>query len=222
MTAHRGMESNDLALWYLRLNGFFTVPNFVLHPERRGSQQTEADIVAVRFPHRAEFDNDPHTDDPRFATRVTRPCFVIAESTNGPCKLNEPWTRPSAFCYVLRAFGPVAAESVPVVAARWAETGVYSDGCIDCALLCFGASKDSDLIARYPRIDQLLWRDVVAFFHQRFSTYDRRKRDHEQWDLVGNTLWDLWKDSGRDEEQFWAHVREVWALPPNKPMQPTR
>ncbi len=216
MKAGRDMKSNDLALWYLRLNGFFTVLNFVLHPERRGSQRTDADIVAVRFPHRAEFDDDPGADDHRFADRLVRPFFVVAESTSGICKLNDPWTKPDTFRYVLRAFGPVPPERAPVVAAKWAATGVYSDESIDCALLCFGTSEDSDLRAHYPNVDQVLWREVVCFFHRRFSTYDRRKRDHEQWDLVGNSLWGLWKESGRDEGQFWGRVREVCALPPNR------
>jgi hypothetical protein len=215
MNARRDMKSNDLALLYLRLNGFLTVPNFVLHPKRRGPQKTEADIVAVRFPHRAEFDDDPDTDDHRFANRVARPYFVVAESASSICKLNDPWTKSDAFRYVLRAFGPVPAELVAMVAARWAETGSYSDECIDCALLCFGASEDSDLRARYPNVDQILWREVVCFFHRRFSAYDRRKRDHEQWDPLGNRLWNLWTESGRDEGQFWARVRQLCALPQN-------
>ena len=93
------MKSNDLAVWYLRLNGFLTVPNFVLHPQRHGSQLTEADIVGVRFPHRAEFDNHTEADDQRFAMRIDKPYFIIAESTNGMCKLNDPWTEVDAFYY---------------------------------------------------------------------------------------------------------------------------
>lgn len=33
--------------------GFFLIENFVIHPERRGGQRTDADLLAVRFPHRA-------------------------------------------------------------------------------------------------------------------------------------------------------------------------
>lgn len=43
------MKSEALAYWYLRLNGCLTVPNFYLHPPRKGGALTEADIVAVRF-----------------------------------------------------------------------------------------------------------------------------------------------------------------------------
>lgn len=207
------MKSNDLALWYLRLNGFLSVPNFVLHPKKGGSQETEADIVAVRFPYRAEFDNDTGADDYRFAKRVGKPYFIVAESTSGVCKLNEPWKKADAFCYVLRAFGPVSADRAPVVAAQMAQVGVYSDECIDCGLLCFGIGEDHDLRRSYPSIDQVQWWEVTRFFHRRFSTYDRRKRDHEQWDIVGNILWDFWNQSQGMEDRFWLKVCQEWGLP---------
>jgi hypothetical protein len=210
------MKSNDLAIWYLRLNGFLTVCNFVLHPERRGSQLTEADIVGVRFPHRAEFDNDTDADDQRFAMRIGKSYFIIAESTNGMCKLNDPWTGVDAFHYVLRAFGPVSKELAPKVAARMAETGVYSDERIDCGLLCFGITENPCLRQRYPNVDQVQWREVIRFFHRRFSAYDLRKRDHEQWDLVGNTLWDLWNQSQKKEDQFWLKVCQECILRPTR------
>jgi hypothetical protein len=50
-----------VAYWYFRLNGFLQIENFIVHPSVRGSQRTDADLVAVRFPHRAEFLLDhPH------------------------------------------------------------------------------------------------------------------------------------------------------------------
>src|ERR1035438_1103189 len=88
------MKPEDVAAWYFRLNGFFTITNFVLHPSRRGPQRTEADIVGIRFPHRAEFPDGPGGDDPEFARCRDKPYFVIAESTISPCKLNGPWTDP--------------------------------------------------------------------------------------------------------------------------------
>src|ERR1035441_9470268 len=39
-----------LALRYLRLNGYFTLPNFMAH--RRGGALTEVDVLGVRFPYR--------------------------------------------------------------------------------------------------------------------------------------------------------------------------
>ena len=38
------INSEDLAYWYFRLNGFLTIQNFVVHPNR-----TEIDIIAARM-----------------------------------------------------------------------------------------------------------------------------------------------------------------------------
>lgn len=42
-----------LAYWYLRLNGFIPLRNFVLHPlsKARSKQAADSDLLAVRFPH---------------------------------------------------------------------------------------------------------------------------------------------------------------------------
>lgn len=61
-----------VAYWYFRLNGFFQMENVVVHPARCGSQRTDADLLAVRFPYRAErlFDNpDYFMDDGDTVTR---------------------------------------------------------------------------------------------------------------------------------------------------------
>lgn len=88
-----------VAYWYFRLNGFLQIENFVVHPERRGAQRTDADILGVRFPFRAErlFDN-PHDimrdDEARLSLSADQIDVVIAEvKTNQPCTLNGPWTR---------------------------------------------------------------------------------------------------------------------------------
>jgi hypothetical protein len=49
------LDPEKVAYWYFRLNGFLQVENFVVHPGRRGSQRTDADLLGVRFLHRAEF-----------------------------------------------------------------------------------------------------------------------------------------------------------------------
>lgn len=40
----------ELAYWYLRLNGFFLIDNFVLHRDSE-ERTSDADMLAVRFPH---------------------------------------------------------------------------------------------------------------------------------------------------------------------------
>ena len=52
------LTPEKIAYWYLRLNGFMTMENLILHNESpRGlPQRTDADIYGVRFPFRKELD----------------------------------------------------------------------------------------------------------------------------------------------------------------------
>lgn len=41
----------ELAYWYLRLNGFFPISNFVVHRSARVKYTSDVDVLAVRPPH---------------------------------------------------------------------------------------------------------------------------------------------------------------------------
>jgi hypothetical protein len=47
--AHSLLNAESLAYWYFRLNGFFAIPNFVVHPERGVGQRTDIDVLGVRL-----------------------------------------------------------------------------------------------------------------------------------------------------------------------------
>src|SRR6266540_3603201 len=123
------MNSEDLAYWYFRLNGFFTIVNFVLHPRSRGSQLTDADILGVRFPFRAEFPEGPEADELEFRSDGLAPFFVIAEVTTGECKLNGPWRNPAAgnIQRVFEAVGLFGAADAEKVAAALHRRGRFKD-----------------------------------------------------------------------------------------------
>ena len=57
------IDAERLAYWYLRLNGCLTIQNFVVHPDKGREQKTDVDILAVRFPHRAELLHNSMKDD---------------------------------------------------------------------------------------------------------------------------------------------------------------
>ena len=48
------MLTEDLVYWFFRLNGCLTMENFIVHPDTAGPPETDADLIAVRFPHRRE------------------------------------------------------------------------------------------------------------------------------------------------------------------------
>src|SRR4030042_5270975 len=55
------INSEDLAYWYFRLNGFLTIQNLVVHQNSGSQQETEIDIIAARFPYRTEL---PENENP--------------------------------------------------------------------------------------------------------------------------------------------------------------
>ncbi len=62
-----------LTYWYLRLNGFFLLRNFVLYPpyesEGTHNQAADSDLLAVCFPHvYEEIGGQPDDWDSRFRT----------------------------------------------------------------------------------------------------------------------------------------------------------
>lgn len=62
-----------LAYWYLRLNGFFPLRNFVLHPlhesEANDRYTADSDLLAIRFPYvYEEIGGQPEDWDSRFSS----------------------------------------------------------------------------------------------------------------------------------------------------------
>jgi hypothetical protein len=113
------IASQDLAYWYLRLNGFLTIPNFVVHPLRGRRQATDVDLLAVRFPHRAELGE---MEDEELFARDRRRLFVaLAEVKTGVCRLNDSWTdaRRENIQKILWAIGVFAQSEVEVVRRRY-------------------------------------------------------------------------------------------------------
>ncbi len=94
------LKPDKVAYWYFRLNGFLQIENFVAHPRGSGSQRTDADLLAARFPYRREFlldQEQPMRGDAQ-TLGLSPDCIdiVIAElQSNPPCCLNGPWTNQS-------------------------------------------------------------------------------------------------------------------------------
>jgi hypothetical protein len=202
------LDPEKVAYWYFRLNGFFQIENFVVHPERRGSQRTDADLLAVRFPHRAErlFDNpnDIMADDQhRLALSQDLIDVLIAEvKTNDPCTLNGPWTRQDRqnVHRVLAAIGCLPPGRIEQAAADIYQDGVHlSDLGLRIRLIAVGQKRSDDLSANYPDVTQLIWSDMLAFIWVRFHRYRQQKTQVDQWDLQGRKIKQLADLSGEAE-----------------------
>jgi hypothetical protein len=202
------VSAEALAYWFLRLNGFLTIQNFVVHPDTGQDQETDVDVLGVRFPFRAENLVKPMRDHEVFTQYQDKPLFVIAEVTVQPCKLNGPWTNPARqnMLRVLRAIGAFSAHHALAVAAALYGNGYFEDSIYCVSLVCVGRERSSGVAQRYPNVPQLTLEHLARFIYGRFREYRRQKVAHPQWDDCGHRLWNL-ADGSRTFEEFFAQLR---------------
>jgi hypothetical protein len=189
---------------------FFQIENFVIHPERRGGQRTDADLLAVRFPHRAErlFDNpDDIMSDDEHQLALSRDLIdvVIAEvKTNQPCTLNGPWTREDRqnVQRVLAATGCIPSGCIVEAASDVYRTGIHeNDLGLRVRLVAIGRERNEELAASFPNVTQVFWPAMLRFVWERFHMYRNQKTQVDQWDVQGRRLKQL-ADRSTDPTQF--------------------
>jgi len=204
------IHPEQLAYWHLRLNGFLTIPNFIVHPDQGSNQETEIDILGVRFPYRAENLNRPMKDDPQFTRYRDKSFIAIAEVKSGRCALNGPWTNPARknMLRVLRAIGAFPKIEAALVAEELYKNGCYASQLYYVSLLCFGRESSIEVAECYPHVPQILWTEVLGFIYRRFQEYRYQKASHQQWDQQGHDLWDVFEKS-RDEDHFRENVNVI-------------
>lgn len=211
-----------VAYWYFRLNGFLQIENFVVHPKLYGGQRTDADLIGVRFPYRAErlIDNpdDLMEDDfERLHLLNDRADIVIAEVKTGRCALNGPWTNEEDqnINRVLAAIGSLPADMIDEAAnALYAAASFDQPDHPRIRLILVGREADSAIAEKYAGITQLTWAEVLSFIWQRFHRYSRQKAQVDQWDHVGRCLKELVRRN--DEREFVATVCNLMGVRPNK------
>lgn len=182
--------SERLAYWYFRLNGFLTTENFIVHPDFGRDQRTDADLLAVRFSHRAENHTRPMVDDPKVAACTAPINVVIAEVKTTDCTLNGAWTSPAKenMHRVLRAIGCIKESQVADAADSLYKTGAYSDE-LTCLRLFAVGERRAELIV--PESQQITWSEVINFCVERFKQYPNEKSSVGQWTEDGRELREL-------------------------------
>jgi hypothetical protein len=183
----RTRSPERLAYWYFRLNGFLTTENFVIHPDVRAGQRTDADLIATRFKHRSEGLMHEMEDDPRVVTCGTLANVVIAEIKKGACALNGPWTRPveGNMRRVMKAIGCASEAATDLACEALHKRGTWSDDAVTVRLFAVGESRSQLSI---PQDQQLTWSEIAEFCIGRFKAYRRQKADVEQWQSDGRLL----------------------------------
>lgn len=202
------IHSEQLAYWYLRLNGFLTIANFIVHPDQGNRQETDVDVLGVRFPYRAENLDRPMKDDIHFSRIREKSYIAIAEVKTARCDLNGPWTNPERrnMLRVLRAVGAFPKQESEIVAQALYDKGHYVSQLYHISLMCLGREHNPDIADRYPQVPQILWPEILTFIYRRFKEYRHQKVSHPQWDEQGHALWNE-SQRIRDENEFLSSIR---------------
>ena len=185
-------DSEAVAYWFFRLNGFLTIRGFIVHPDQGSDQRTDADIIGVRFPYRRELLPAPMPDAGAFTSVDATPLLVLAEvKQSGKCRLNGPWTDANGqnIHRVLRAIGAIPDPLTDEVAEKLYNRGMYEDRSCRIALACVAKRTSNGLSKRYPDVLQFTWEDIARFIYCRFRDYRQPKASHPQWDQTGQDLW---------------------------------
>lgn len=198
------LRIDDVASWYFRLNGFFTITDFVLHSSNRKqpSQRTDADLIGIRFPFREELDL---SDDQHFGSLAV-PMLAIVELTKGPCKINGPWSKKENenIDYLLKALGLFKPKEIRKIAQSLYNDCLYQNEFATVQMFAGGTSKSEDLKKILPGAIQITVSEMLAFIYDRFSKRRWRKENHKSWDRIGQTLWD--ESENKSEADFTAGV----------------
>jgi hypothetical protein len=184
----------QLALWYLRLNGYFTLPNFIAHAH--DGARTDVDVLGVRFPHSTEYPDDAA----HLHFHLNKTDVVLTEVKTGECALNGPWKGKSAkqpLEYILKRVGLfnstalVDTAASEIYARRQFPPVEESDKWpFVVRIVCFGQTGNRGL----QNVTQVLWPQVISFIGDRFRIYEGEKADHSHWDSFGQFLWNKLRD----------------------------
>ena len=203
------INSEELAYWYLRLNGCLTIKNFVVHPDNSGSARTDVDILAVRFPFRMELYPNTMIDDDVFTNNEKKLYIIITEVKLKQCHWNGPWTDPDRqnMQRVLRAIGALNQKEIDDATISLYRNGYFENSEYFISLFCIGGEKNNELATNFPKVPQKLWSEILTFIFNRFSKYNGQKAHHKQWEGGGGTLWNCYKKNRNSLENFIDNIQ---------------
>lgn len=195
----KGERSEQVASWYFRLNGFMTIPGFVVHPDLREwetPQRTEADIIGVRLPFSCEYANKEMSDDKNilnvYRGKTLRSLFIISEVKSGKCQINGAWSERERknMQRVISRIGFVKKTDLNIVSDKIYDEGRYEDENTVLQYICIGNEVNSEVSQTMPSVVQITFNQISDFFVDRFSNHPPKlpmsgRSVHEQWPDFG-------------------------------------
>jgi hypothetical protein len=188
----RGEWAEQVAGWYFRLNGFLSIPGFVVHPDEvRRHPRTEADLLGVRFPHSTEAIAGRPMEDEAWVGEGAKICFIIAEVKADVCNVNGPWSLQAEenMERAIQRLGFAPNDQVGGIAQAMYEHLHWEGPGHVLQYVAIGGRVNHNLRGRYPRLKQITWQQISDFLFKRFSDFPAKLRDggrvHDQWPDFG-------------------------------------
>ena len=219
----RGLRAEEVAEWYLRLNGLFLIHGFVVHPDRASSKpRTEADFLGIRLKESSEgiwrkskgiqfrdgVKRAPMADDSLITQAscvgtVRKHLVAMVEVKAGKCSINGPWSDVNARNNDLgpsnmeRALSRVGfGNHSEITSASSAMYGNlrYEGQQFIVQYFAIGRSKCEELKIKYPNLVQITFDEIAIFLRDRFSCFPEK--------IPMDSSITLWKGFG-DAFRWW-------------------
>jgi len=195
----RGERAEHVANWYFRLNGFLSIPGFVVHPdEQRPHPLTEADLIAVRFPYSEEWISDRKMVDDVLLTNfasMTKTLFVLVEVKASLCNINGPWSKRGLgnMQRVIRRIGFSDPSRVEQIAEDMYSHLRWEDETTVLQYVAVGKRLNDGHQRTYPRLRQVVWDQIADFLFDRFEHFPEKlpangRKVHQQWPDFGKAF----------------------------------
>jgi hypothetical protein len=153
----KGERAENLANWYFRMNGFLSIPGFIVHLDRRQAHapadgyprhaRTEADFMGVRFPYSREKVGGHLMEGDAELTKLATPSktlFILVEVKASQCRMNGPWTNRDAknMQRVIRRLGFAEERKIEDIAIAMYDKARWEDGDFVLQYICVGGRKN--------------------------------------------------------------------------------
>ena len=165
----RAERTEEVASWYFRLNGFLSIPGFIVHPDVvRRNPMTEADLIAVRFPYSTEIIADRRMeDDPRLTALATgsQVLFLLVEVKTDLCNINGPWSNKEAgnMQRVIRRLGFAEEEAVEGISSVMYQDLRWENDTHVLQYVTVGSRLNDGRQRQYRRLVQIVWSEISDF-----------------------------------------------------------
>lgn len=215
----KGIRAEEVAEWYFRLNGFFLIRGFIVHPDKARDKGalTEADLLGIRLRHSAErywkFEHNKNKssnmpDDTLLIDINKNSCkhlAVMVEVKSGLCAINGPWTHDSGLDNksqsnmgrALMRMGHIPPGEIKDGASEMHQHLRYESEKFVTQYIAIGKHINPDLQGRYPHLIQITFGNIGSFLYTRFINFPNKRpldRNISLWDGFGGEFCEWFQD----------------------------